>query len=550
MRCFNYFLKRKFTHYLRLEEFILLIAILLRLWGLEWKVPHFDEGINGWFADQIRIKGFYAYDPTNYHGPLYFYVIFIFQTLFGPHLWALRLPAVISSLGSVWLALRFDRFIGKQAALLAALALAVSPAAVFYGRYSIHESSLVFSLMLLTFGLFGLWQVGDRRSLWIAVTGATLLLLLKETAVIHLGCFILAAVVLLFLEREACFMPSQQWSRRDLIKAILISFGSLFFFYSGTLLNGEGLLHVFQTIPAWVHTGMGAGGHEKIEYQIGWFNFYWIVLMIRYEWPSLIGFFYAGWILTQKKTLILLRYLAIYTLGALAAYSLIPYKTPWCIVSIIWPFALLFGNLSSNSTAVAMRCVAPVLVSSSMKDTLRDCAPSTPCASSTAANFKRGFLWVMPLLLSLGLIHSFVSCMRLNFWHYVDFSEPYVYVQTSPEIKRVTEPLLKMVQQDPRNLQLRGQVFLESYYPLPWIFGDFTAIGYYSQSSPPRKWNGDFILVEAAQAPQVEQQLQEPYYQIPFQLRDAMEPCVGFFKKKSFQSYFEKQGLSGYGSTQ
>ncbi len=507
MRCFNYFLKRKFTRYLRVEGLILLAAALLRLWGLEWKVPHFDEGINGWFADQIRIKGFYAYDPTNYHGPLYFYVLFIFQTLFGRHLWALRLPAAISSLGSVWLALRFDRFIGKQAALLAALALAVSPAAVFYGRYSIHESSLVFSLMLLMFGLFGLWQVGDRRSLWIAVTGATLLLLLKETAVIHLGCFILAAVVLLFLERGACFMPSQQWSRRDLIKAILISFGSLFFFYSGTLLNGEGLLHVFQTIPAWVHTGMGAGGHEKIEYQIGWFNFYWIVLMIRYEWPSLIGFFYAGWILTQKKTLILLRYLAISALGALAAYSLIPYKTPWCIVSIIWPFSLLFGVAAQEAL-----CCAKI-------------------KKLTAG------LVVFVLLSSLAL------CMRLNFWHYVDFSEPYVYVQTSPEIKRVTEPLLKMAQEDPRNLQLRGQVFLESYYPLPWILGDFTAIGYYSQSNPPRKWNGDFILVEAAQAPQVEQQLQEPYYQIPFQLRDAMEPCVGFFKKKKFTGMEAMEGM-------
>ena len=133
--------------------------------------------------------------------------------------------------------------------------------------------------------------------------------------------------------------------------------------------------------------------------------------------------------------------------------------------------------------------------------------------------------------------------MRLNFWHYVDFSEPYVYVQTSPEIKRVTEPLLKMAQEDPRNLQLRGQVFLESYYPLPWILGDFTSIGYYAQSNPPRKWNGDFILVEAAQAPQLEQQLQEPYYQIPFQLRDAMEPCVGFFKKKKFTVMEAMEGM-------
>ena len=508
-------LKSKFIHspllvtdYLTLEGFILLAAALLRLWGLEWKVPHFDEGINGWFADQIRIKGFYAYDPTNYHGPLYFYVLFIFQTLFGRHLWALRLPAVISSLGSVWLALKFDRFIGKRAAWIAALTVALSPAAVFYGRYSIHESSVVFSLMLLTLGLLGLWQIGDKRSLWITVIGATLLLLLKETAVIHLGCFAVAAVVLLFWEKNFSFIVSQQWRRRDFVNAFLISFGSLFFFYSGTLLNARGLLHVFETIPAWIRTGTGAGVHEKIEYQMGWFNFYWIVLLVQYEWPSLIGFFYAICILVKKKSTPLLRYLAIYALGVLASYSLIPYKTPWCIISIVWPFALLFGVAAQE----ALCCV----------------------------KIKK---LTVALIISV-LLSTLVLCLRLNFWHYVDFSEPYVYVQTSPEIKKVTEPLLKMAQQDPRNLQLRGQVFLESYYPLPWMLGDFSRVGYYSQNYPPRKWNGDFILVEVAQAPQVEQQLEEPYYQVPFQLRDAMDPCVAFFKKKKFQMYFENTKLS------
>ena len=59
------------------------------------KPPHFDEGINGWFVDQMMKNGFYSYDPTNYHGPLHFYVLFLSQTLFGRHIWALRLPVVL-----------------------------------------------------------------------------------------------------------------------------------------------------------------------------------------------------------------------------------------------------------------------------------------------------------------------------------------------------------------------------------------------------------------------------------------------------------------------
>jgi predicted membrane-bound mannosyltransferase len=54
---------------------ILGLAVFLRFFLLGIKPPHFDEGINGWFVDQMMKNGFYKYDPTNYHGPLHFYVL-------------------------------------------------------------------------------------------------------------------------------------------------------------------------------------------------------------------------------------------------------------------------------------------------------------------------------------------------------------------------------------------------------------------------------------------------------------------------------------------
>src|SRR5205085_12456685 len=63
---------------------------LLRLLLLGIKPPHFDEGINGWFVDQMVKSGFYRYDPTNYHGPLHLYVLSLFQTLLGRIVWAVR----------------------------------------------------------------------------------------------------------------------------------------------------------------------------------------------------------------------------------------------------------------------------------------------------------------------------------------------------------------------------------------------------------------------------------------------------------------------------
>src|SRR3954466_6456667 len=87
------------------------LAALLRIFLLGIKPPHFDEGINGWFVDQVVKNGFYKYDPTNYHGPLHFYVLLLSESLFGRNLWALRMPIVIVSLISVWLVFKFEPFI-------------------------------------------------------------------------------------------------------------------------------------------------------------------------------------------------------------------------------------------------------------------------------------------------------------------------------------------------------------------------------------------------------------------------------------------------------
>jgi len=77
---------------------IMVLAALLRLVLLDLKAPHFDEGVNGWFADRLRETGTFAYTPDNFHGPWHFYTVFLSQELLGRNLWALRLPVVLASL--------------------------------------------------------------------------------------------------------------------------------------------------------------------------------------------------------------------------------------------------------------------------------------------------------------------------------------------------------------------------------------------------------------------------------------------------------------------
>src|SRR5258708_18922508 len=155
------------------------LAVFLRFFLLGMKPPHFDEGINGWFVDQMMKTGFYKYDPTNYHGPLHFYVLLLSQTLFGRNPWALRLPVVLVSISSVWLTLKFEPFVGRTVARLAALAMAVSPGFVFSVRYSIHSVSLILFTLLFFYGLFGLWKFCTANYLWPSGMGVTGMILSK-----------------------------------------------------------------------------------------------------------------------------------------------------------------------------------------------------------------------------------------------------------------------------------------------------------------------------------------------------------------------------------
>jgi uncharacterized protein (TIGR03663 family) len=495
---------------LLLEGGILLLTVILRLWALDLKPAHFDEGINGWFVDQMRSVGFYRYDPENYHGPFYFYLLFASLSLLGRNLWALRLPAVAASIASVWVALRFDRIIGSLAARWGALALALSPAMVFYGRYAIHESWLVLALLITTRGLMGLWKEGGRRDLIIVFSGVTLMLLLKETAVIHLACFVLAGGAFLIWERLVPSRPMltfapRRWSMTDLAWCGGLSLLALIFFYSGTFLNFPGVIDFFRAYAKWFQTGTGAGGHVKTDYQFGPLNYYWLALMGRYEWPALAGLLYAlrlawpsHWVGAS-----MMRYLSIYGLGVLIAYSIVPYKTPWCIISILWPFSLLFG-----------------------------------CLVQEAWNqWRSPVIRLVTILLALSLLGvSLILSLRLNFKHCTDPTEPYVYVQTMPEIARLTEPVMALAHDDLREYAMSGQIVLESYYPLPWIFGDFTRIGYYDKV--PAVLDGEFIVALTSKQKEVETQLKEPYLRRRFHLRDSMDECTVWFKESLFRNWF------------
>src|SRR6185369_15313401 len=94
-----------------------------------------------------------------------------------------------------WLTMKFEPIVGRRVSRWAAIAMAISPGFVFYGRYSIHEVWMLLSSMLMILGLLGVWRFGTRGYLWCAGMGLTGMILTKETYVIHAACAGLAAIV-------------------------------------------------------------------------------------------------------------------------------------------------------------------------------------------------------------------------------------------------------------------------------------------------------------------------------------------------------------------
>lgn len=476
---------------------LMLLAAALRLVLLDLKQPHFDEGVNGWFADRLRETGTFAYTPENFHGPWHFYTIFVSQELLGRNVWALRLPAVLASTLTVPVFFLFARWFGRNSARWAAAAFAVSPACVFYGRYSIHEPWFVLFTMIFTWGCIALWLERSRSGLWAAALGLTGMILNKETYIMHTGALALAAAVFCGWRRISPVQPPVErpgergWKPRDALAATVVCAFLLVFFYSGNFLHPAGLPGMVEALWAWTKTGTAGNGHEKTAYDLLPFvNYYWIALLARYEWPALAGLLWSvryAWPAPAAP-----RLLAILGAGILAAYSIVAYKTPWCMAPIIWPWFLFFGaavtSLKHRGTALAAGAVL--------------------------------------------LAVSFGMTVRLNFFRYENDAEPYVYVQTYRTLEKFTGPLLTLAAADPRWLQTPGAMYLESYYPLPWILGDFHRIGYHTGNVPAVLPSAEFYVIETAKADELRMRLPVGFEEVRFLLRSGVGECSVFFSHK------------------
>lgn len=468
---------------------LLLLTVVTRFYDLGNKPIHFDESINGWFVIQMKSRGYYRYDPNNYHGPLLFYLIQVFEFLWGKSLETLRAVPAVFSVFSIML-FTFPVLKNRFVLTATSLFLLISPAFLFFGRSGIHESPFVFFQLLFAMGFLRWFEKPDSKAWALVLTGVVGMMTLKETFTITGFCWLLGLLALGPSTLKQTFSWTQlrrTWSKKTtlLTVVLVILFVQLF---TGFVQNMSGVVDFAKAIVPWLKTGVHGKGHEK-EF------LYWVKVMWQAEPLALLGVIlsFAGLFSKQQS----LRVLSVFSLSQLLIYSLIPYKTVWCILSLAWGFYLvlafylqmLFANTKMKGVSLAVVTVVSLFNLRSMY------------ASSYA--------------------------------HPLDFDHPYIYVNSTYDLENLQKFILDEARKRPELFLQPVQIGMKEQWPWPWVLRSFENLDY-NLCAKNLIEGASIYFCDVMDGLDVDRALHEPYWKLQIVLRQSREPSIVYLKQSVF----------------
>ena len=434
-----------------------IVALALRLPRLQQRPMHGDEAVHAIKFKDLLEEGVYKYDPHEYHGPTLNYFTLIPARLSSARKltevseFTLRIVPVFFGVSLVLLVLLIGRGLGKSAAVYAAVLTAISPAMVFYSRYYIQEMLLV----CFTFGaiVFGYRYIQSRKVAWAILAGMSMGLMhaTKETCIIAFGSMFLALGMTLLLRREKGSIVNAVRTVKPLHFLAFLAAGVVasVLFYSSFFSNPRGILDSVLTYT----TYFDRAGNNSLHIH-PWYYYIKMLLYSRFFdgpiWSealivllAVVGFAAA---LTKKglscANVHLVRFLGFYTLTMTVIYSVIPYKTPWCMLSFLHGMILLAGV----GAVVLVRFVPNVVPR----------------------------LIIICLLLESSLYLLWQSYLS-NYEYYSDSRNPYVYAHPTDEVFTIVKRIEEMARVHPDGYRMHIQVICpgKDYWPLPWYLRRF-----------------------------------------------------------------------------
>ncbi|HEV3468403.1 MAG TPA: flippase activity-associated protein Agl23 [Pyrinomonadaceae bacterium] len=523
---------------------VLAAATLFRLYALELKPMHHDEGVNGFFLTNLIRQGVYKYDPTNYHGPTLYYLSLPPVALFGLSTFAVRSLTAAFGVATVGLVLALRRHVGSVAALAGAALLAVSPAAVFYSRYYIHEALFVFFTLAVVVAALRFYETGSAWHMTMLSASAAMLFATKETAFISVGTLVLAWLVARAwakLTWRAPAAPAREKRRAKPAPAetgweglveragggerlAMLAFGGLalflvvnVLFYSSFFTYRQGLDGALQSLKVWTKTGVSDFHKKSVHTYVGW--------LWQEEAPVLIlaAVGAAAALLTRARNRFAV-FAGAWAFGILAAYSLIPYKTPWLVLSFVVPMCVAagYGVQALSRSAAARRgslWLASLLAAAAVGGAVVTWLGEETRLAAAAAALGVGPAAIHALLVAVlvgalaalgallarafedrgaglkktvaaALVVAGLACALcayqawvVNFREYDNDRYPYVYSHSQREMLALVAEVERLAGRTGRGTETAVSVASPEYWPLPWYLRDYTGVGYHGSVS-------------------------------------------------------------------
>lgn len=181
---------------------ILVLSFVLRSYALDLQAMDDDEYASVQATLSIAKKGLPELSPGIYYtrSPAYHYLAAVFVKLFGPNLWALRLPAILAGVASVFMAYLIGSrvFRSRGVGLAAAFLLAVHPFAIFTSHVArFYQQQQLCALVLLYFFVVGFVQRGPAWTRAATIAAFALGVLSQEISLVLVVplclCYVLMA---------------------------------------------------------------------------------------------------------------------------------------------------------------------------------------------------------------------------------------------------------------------------------------------------------------------------------------------------------------------
>jgi uncharacterized protein (TIGR03663 family) len=494
-------------------------ALLFRVVRLDLRPMHHDEANQAVKFGGLLEHGDYRFDPKDHHGPSLYYLSLPVALAAGERSLAdldettLRLVPAVFGTGLLLLLLLFTGGLSREAALAAAALAAVSPAMTYYSRFYIQETLLVFFLAAL---IGAGWRYARTRSGWWALAAgfsAGMMYATKETSLILFGGLAAGLGIVSIMEkrrgRPVAFAadkgvraPKARTGLGAILHAGLFlgaGAGTAVLFFSSFFRNPRGIVDSVLAIGA----SFTRAGHPGVHAH-PWYYYLQTLAYFRSGggpvWSEAFVLFLAvaggiaafGHDAGKDGDPRFLRFILFFTLITAAAYSLIPYKTPWNLLPVYFGFVVLAGN----GVALLLRI----------------------------SRFK-----LVKVIILAALVPGFANLARqdygANFVEPSDPANPYVYAQTSPDFLKLVGAVEKIAAVAPEKRDLLIKVIAppDETWPLPWYLRGYGKVGYWTSPEPALAFAGAgeaaVVITSAAFAEEVGTALGDGYQQSFYGLR-------------------------------